>query len=622
MCGIAGEFRYRRGGVAEADWEGLSSMMRRRGPDDSGFWSDSQGCNLAFRRLAIIDLSQNGHQPMTACEGRYVLVFNGEVYNFADLRTELEGLGWRFRSTSDTEVVLHALIEWGTEALRRFNGMFAIGFYDRSERRLLLARDHAGIKPLYYLHRPEGVVFASQYDQILAHPLSENLGVSLDALALYLRLAYIPAPYALLRDTHMLEPGRWVRFDGQGKVEHGTFFKFPTDDPPELRGDAALEALDQAITNAVRRQLVSDVPVGAFLSGGIDSPLVVAKMQSVNPSPVRAFTIGTDEPATDETEDARVYAGEFGVEHIVERLAPADVMGRLDDAIDSCGEPFGDYSIFPTLLVCRLAADRGFKVLLSGDGGDELFWGYPGRFGPLIRAAPGFLRPRGYRQAARLWGRLLRRNTDGAYSGHRSLGNWHRQMLTHLAESRLRRIFRSLPPWPAAYPVFDYRAVDPDQAARHSRHVEWSAHLPYVLNKVDRASMFHSLEVRVPLLDLEVVSTAGRIDWRDCLDLDRRVGKQVLRRLLMRHTRHQVKHKRGFEAPMGAWLRTSLREQFEETVLQRRDFLGLEINPKGLRGLFDEHQSGRANHAWGLWPILSLGLWIDRHYGKPKLLRR
>ena len=614
MCGIAGELRFTDSGEAQADWDLISSLMKRRGPDDLGKWTDDRRCTMVFRRLAIIDLSRNGHQPMTACHGRYVLVFNGEVYNFKTLRNQLESRGVTFRSTTDTEVVLHALIEWGIGALDRFNGMFALGFYDKAEKRLLLARDHAGIKPLYYLMRPEGLVFASQYNQLLAHPWSRNLGISHESLGLYLRLAYIPAPYALLHDSHMLEPGTWIQVTENGHIQQGDFFDFPCCETPSLKGEEAIEAVDAAVTGAVKRHLISDVPVGAFLSGGIDSPLVVAKMRAVSTGDIHAFTIGTHEEATDESSDAREYARDIGVEHTVEYVDPNKAIGLLDSVIDACGEPFGDYSIFPTMMVSQLAS-RDHKVMLSGDGGDELFWGYPGRFGSLIKNSEDFRVPFWRRQIKGIFQRVIGRrenNSCGFRTG--SLGNYHRNMLTHLPEAWLNRIFPSLPVWPPAFQGFAYDCWDPNKAAQSSRWNEFTYHLPWVLKKVDRASMYHSLEVRVPLLDRDVIDVAAQIDWRECLDLEQMVGKLPLRRTLARYTKYQTQSKRGFEIPMGLWLRTSLRDKFEESLLKRDDILGLRINKKALRELFSLHLSGHHNYAWGLWPLLSLALWVDKHY--------
>lgn len=613
MCGIAGELRFTKQVEPKADWEAISAMMARRGPDDAGMWSDGDGCTLVFRRLAIIDLSVNGHQPMTVGNDRYVLVFNGEVYNFLELRKALENQGVRFRSTSDSEVVLHALIEWGIKALERFNGMFALGFYDSVEKRLLLSRDHAGMKPLYYLIDPKGIVFASQYDQLLMHPLSRNLKISQDALGLYLRLAYIPAPYGLYQGTHMVEPGTWIQITGNGIIEKGSYFQFPRYEVSTLKGDQALEAVNAAIEAAVKRHLISDVPVGAFLSGGIDSPLVVAKMRAVSTSAIQAFTIGTDEATTDESEDASMYARQIGVAHTLEHVTPDKTLDLLDKVINACGEPFGDYSMFPTMIVSYLAS-QNFKVMLSGDGGDELFWGYPDRFGSLLKMSSDFRLPYWWRSLRGGIRGLLRGSQQDRSRPSRALGDCHRAMLTHLPEMWLKRIFPSLPAWPEAYTAFAYNSQDQDSTAQWSRWSEFVSHLPYVLMKVDRASMYHSLEVRVPLLDREVIEVAARVDWRECLDINRMVGKLPLRRALARHTNYQSRAKRGFEVPMASWLRTSLREKFEESILHRNEILGLEIDRKALRELFELHLSGRRNFAWGLWPLLSLGLWMETHH--------
>lgn len=612
MCGIAGELRFKTKEPARADWGKIGSLMSHRGPDDEGFLACDEYCTLVFRRLAIIDLSPRGHQPMTAGNGRYALVFNGEVYNFKELRGQLESLGTTFRSTGDSEVVLYALIEWGAQALAKFNGMFALGFYDSHEKKLLLARDHAGMKPLYYLMCDNGVVFGSQYDQVLTHPWASHFKVSKEALGLYLRLAYIPAPWAVRENTHMLEPGMWMEIFADGHCNQGHFFSFHQYTEPTLRGVEALDAVDQAITAAVKRHLVSDVPVGAFLSGGIDSPLVVAKMRSVSSKVIRTFTIGTGEKETDESLDAQAYAKELGVEHQVEHISPDQALRLLTDVIASCGEPFGDYSIFPTLMVSRLAGGD-HKVVLSGDGGDELFWGYPSRFATLLRLTADFKLPRWMRRLQ--WGmkRALRKGND-RFLLMDSLGSCHRAMHTHLPEPLLRKVFPSLPVWPSTCNAYSYDGRDPDRIAQMSRWNEMVYHLTMVLMKVDRASMYNSLEVRVPLLDREVIDVASRIDWRDCLNVGQKLGKVPLRNTLARSVKYQTIKKRGFETPMAIWLRTSLREMFEECVLNRREIVGLEINRKALRSVFEQHVHGKCNYAWGLWPLLSLALWEKKHH--------
>ena len=611
MCGIAGELRFNQQ-PTPADWTHISELMVRRGPDDAGNWSDAR-CNLVFRRLSILDLSAAGHQPMVSADGRYVLVFNGEVYNFAGLRRELEQRGATFRSNSDSEVVLYALAEWGEAALDRFNGMFALGFYDSREHRLLLARDHAGIKPLYYLRHANGLMFGSQYDQLLAHPWSRGLCFAPGAASLYLHSAAVPAPYAILEKTFMLEPGSWLSVEGDGRVSGGCYWEFPRYQAPRLRGREGLEAVDAAVTAAVKRQLVSDVPIGAFLSGGVDSPLVCAKMREVCENGMRAFTIGTGGDSTDESQDAIRYARELGIEQTVEHVNPDDAVDMLDEVVSACGEPFGDFSIFPTLLVSRLAR-RDFTVMLSGDGGDELFWGYAQRFGPLINSAGEFRYSRTWRHVRDMFRRVTRTPQTGSYR-YNTLGDWQRAALSRLPETWLQRIFPGKAAWPTDFRVYDYDGCEADDAAQWLRWNEFVGHLSGVLLKVDRASMYNALEVRVPLLDREVIDVATQLDWRDCYDTRRQLGKLPLRHSLSRYVSTQTSAKKGFEPPMGKWLRTALRSRVEDTLLTRDSLAGVAVDRRALRALYQEHLEGRSDYGWGLWPLLSLALWEQR-YGR------
>jgi asparagine synthase (glutamine-hydrolysing) len=612
MCGIAGSFNL--GGQSDQDKVvilELMKLMERRGPDDSGLWADEPHCVLGFQRLSIIDLSTAGHQPMTTPNGRYAIVFNGEVYNFPELRIELQQNGIRFRSSGDTEVVLQALAIWGKDALRRFNGMFALGFYDALDKRLLLARDHAGIKPIYYLLTSNGLVFASQYDQIMAHPWAKTLDVSQDGLALYLRLGYIPAPSAMLTDTHMLEPGAWLELDRKGQVKRGKFFEFPVYEEASLRGGEAYEAVDAAVTRAVRRQLVSDVPVGTFLSGGIDSPLVAAKAQAASNDTIRCFTIGTNGDELDESDDAEAYAQQIRVQHVVEHATPHMAYDMLEDVITSCGEPFADYSIFPTMRVARLAR-RDVKVILSGDGGDELFWGYPSRFVPILKHAHDFSFPYWFRTG--LWGLGKAFGNGNSHLQYGRIGEWYKTGHTRIEEVNLQAIFPDVPEWPAQCDLFTYSGSELDRTAHWLRWNEFVGHLTMVLLKVDRASMFHSLEVRVPLLDREVIDVASRVDWRSCLNLDQNLGKLPLRHSLARHVRSQVQAKRGFEVPMNAWLRGPLRKIVQESLLDRRELLGMSINQNKLRLMINQHVANQVDYARSLWTLLSLVLWEQKHY--------
>jgi len=612
MCGIVGQITFvDRNGVAqsEAIISRLNALADRRGPDDKGLWTDGHGFSTAFHRLSVLDPSPAGHQPMLTQDGRYVIVYNGEVYNFRELRHDLEQDGIRFRSTGDTEVVLYALACWGTGALSRFNGMFALGFYDTAEQHLLLARDHAGIKPLYYMLVPQGLVFASQYDQILLHPWSHDLRASTEALALYFRLGYIPAPYALLKKTHMLEPGTWIEVT-KGGMRGGRFFEFPTYREPDLRGREAYEAVDAAVTSAVRRQLVSDVPVGTFLSGGIDSPLVTAKMRGATDGTVRAFTIGTNGDFLDESTDAMAYAREIGVEHFVEQATPDISLQMLNDVITACTEPFADYSIFPTLLVSRLAREQ-VKVVLSGDGGDELFWGYADRFSSVLGKLPVIDRLRAEQKSKKWFDSGIGMHNP---PGPENIGHAYQLKHGQIHEDWLNRIFPDFTGWPDDFAVFAYTGTEPARTAQWLRWNEFVSHLTMVLLKVDRGSMYNSLEVRVPLLDREVIEVATRVDWRSCLDVGQEIGKLPLRHSLARHVRHQTWTKRGFTVSMDSWLRGPLRNTFETVALGRKEILGLPVCNKSLQRMFEQHLSMDVNHARGLWTILSLSLWEAKHF--------
>ena len=617
MCGVVGEIAFKGGtgdgGRAEI-FNKLTDLAARRGPDGRGIWRDGTRCTLGFRRLSILDLSSAGDQPMLTPDGRYAIVYNGEVYNFRKLRRDLEREGVRFRSTGDTEVALFALAIWGKEALTRFNGMFALGFYDAVEKRLLLARDHAGIKPLYYIHAAEGLAFASQYDQILEHPWSRGLRVSSAAIALYLRLGYIPSPYALLEHTQMLEPGAWLEITAENQARKGRFFEFDAFREVDLRGEEAFDAVDAAVSAAVKRQLVSDVPVGTFLSGGVDSPLVTANARAAANARIPSFSIGLGGGPLDESADAAVYAAEIGVEHVVEHIAPDESLDLIGDVVKACGEPFADYSMFPTLMVSRLAR-RQVKVVLSGDGGDELFWGYAARFASVLETTDDFVRT-GV-AAASGWNvrRLIASGLGNADAGWpTSLGDAYRLKHTHLPEAMLRRVFPDIPDWPADFRLFEHTTWATEPTARWLRWNEFNGFLSMVLLKVDRASMHESLEVRVPLLDKEVIDVAARVDWRSCLDVERQIGKLPLRHALSRHVRHQTSAKRGFTVPMDEWLRGPLRPGFMELVLERSDFLGLPLSRDSVRAIFDRHLKGESGLEMGLWILLSLALWINTHW--------
>lgn len=613
MCGIIGQFSYlTQPEETQPLISRLTALMARRGPDCAGYWDDGQHCALGFRRLSIIDLTPAGHQPMLSQDGRYALVINGEIYNFHQLRTELEAKGHQFRSTGDAEVTLFALAEWGKSALDRFNGMFALAFYDTQIKKLLLACDHVGSKPLYYLHSQFGLVFGSQYDQILSHPWAKGLSVNQGALALYLRFGYIPAPYAILENTHKLEPGAWLEVDKDGQLTQGKYFSFPKYAEPDLFGNKADEAIEAALINAVQRQMISDVPLGSFLSGGIDSPLICAIAQSLTEQPIKAFTISVPGSTLDESAEALRYAKAIGVDHQVEAIHYNHVEDLAYEVTAACSEPFGDYSIFPTLMVSKFASQH-VRVALSGDGGDELFWGYTGRMGNAIKYAPLFKLP--------FWARKLRWwlfHNPGEWSLRyfKTAGEWYRSPHEHNFESLLKSLFPDLHSFPDDYQQYLYAGNSIDETAQWARWNEFTGHMGNGLLKVDRGSMYHGLEVRTPLLDREVINTAIRLDWRSCIDISENQGKIPLRKLLKKNVGFSSQGKKGFSVPMEQWLQGPLRALFEDLVIGRGEIMGLPLDKNQMGAIYAQHIAGSHNREWGLWIILSLALWETQHYRK------
>ncbi|MEE3368096.1 MAG: asparagine synthase (glutamine-hydrolyzing) [Planctomycetota bacterium] len=611
MCGIVGEWSHQLGEITSPEVvTDLTAMMTRRGPDDVGHWSDRRRCQLGFRRLSILDLTENGHQPMISQDQRYVLVFNGEVYNFPELREQLKGQGVSFRSTGDAEVVLNALATWGKPALNRFNGMFALAFFDTAKQSLLLARDHAGIKPLYYSNTRQGVVFGSQYNQIISHPWNYPSRPSASGLALYLQSGLIPSPYAILEDTYAVEPGQWIEVAPNRTLQTGNYFSLPRDTTPDLHAEEAVDALEAAVSGAVGRCLLSDVPVGCFLSGGIDSPVVASAIHR-HVGEVPAFTIGTAGDRHDETDDARRYAEEIGHSFVHRQLDPKEALQLVDDVAMASSEPFADPSIFPTLLVSQLASQH-VKVVLSGDGADELLWGYAGRYATFLQKAGEFRRASWLRACRWKLNHWIGRNRELPFWP--GISAWHQWKTSRLRSPLVQHLLPDLTEDAIELRQFATTPADEASPASWLRWNEYYLGMQTILAKVDRASMHHSLEVRVPLLDREVIDVCTRIGVNDCLDANHVIGKLPLRAMLKRSIRHQTRNKRGFRISMDNWLRTELRPLMEDLLLGTDSILGFSFRRDVVEQVIHQHVTNQRNYARELWTLLSLRLWEENHY--------
>jgi len=604
MCGIAGILASSDGVEAVRDRvREMAACLEHRGPDAAGS-ETGPGWALAMRRLAVQDTSAAGTQPMRFAH--LTLVLNGEIYNFPELRAELESHGYTFRSRSDTEVALAALHRWGTGALPRFNGMFALALVDERRRTALLARDRFGKKPLFVARLAAGVHFASELKSLLRVARAE-LSLSPAALISYFRFQYVPAPQSIFHEVEKLPPASWVEVDlDSGAVTAPvSFWSLP--EPPPDAVEATPAELLEAIRVAVRRRLVADVPVGAFLSGGIDSSMVVAGMRAAG-ADVRTFSIGFADPRFDESRYAQAVAEHLSTRHTHRRLEWRDAMALVPSFAASYDEPFADSSALPTLAVSRLAREH-VTVALSGDGGDELFGGYL-RYRVQRSARLAALTPqpvaRGLRsvpggghlaRGTRLFGSLA------SSGGERAV---YRELVSVWRSPELRRLM------PGAHEVDGFCAgFEGSGRGRTERMMRCDARtylIDDILQKVDRASMSVGLEARNPLLDPEVVELALRSVGPAEADPG---AKPLLRDALRLELPDELvdRPKMGFGVPVGEWMKDGLRPLVEDLVLGRED---PEYDAATARGVVEAHLSGRRDAAHQVWALLVFELWRER----------
>ncbi|MGB0630564.1 MAG: asparagine synthase (glutamine-hydrolyzing) [Alphaproteobacteria bacterium] len=646
MCGVAGILSANVGIPAaelNATVSDMSDTLAHRGPDDSGVWTDpAAGIGLGHRRLSIIDTSSAGRQPMVSASGRYVISYNGEIYNFADLRADLSAKGVSFSGGSDTEVVLAAIERWGLpEALQKFIGMCAFAVWDRERRELTLARDRLGIKPLYYGRLRNGIVFGSELKALREHPEFE-CDTDPDSAALMLQYGYIPAPHTIFRNASKLPPGHILTVSNgdTGTLRSRAFWsakdavaraqKTPFD------GDenSAVDALENLLGDAVARRMVSDVPLGALLSGGLDSSTVVALMQARSDRPVKTFSVGFDEQAYDESRFAAEIAHTLGTDHTELRLSAAEALNVVPNLATMYDEPFGDSSQIPTHLISRLAR-RDVTVALTGDGGDELFagyrryglaqtcWGMAGRFPGFVRKSAGAALTA---PPENFWDGVFRIARLALPAGLRKpdTGSRLNALGTAISADNEHELYHRLMTfWP------DARAAIPGSVAvptllsdpsdmpgtrniiERATYIDLMTYLPDdILTKVDRASMAVGLELRVPLLDHRVVEFAASLP----MGMKRRDGqsKWILRKLCEKYlpAGHFDRPKTGFSIPLADWLRGPLRDWAEDLLSEKRLQETALLEPGAVRRKWTEHVTGKGNRAPALWNVLMLQQWL------------
>jgi asparagine synthase (glutamine-hydrolysing) len=647
MCGIAGFWQTKRQTEIPAEiLLRMGTALKHRGPDDSGvFYEESTGVGLAHRRLSILDLSPAGHQPMTSHSGRYVIIFNGEVYNFEEIRKEL-GSGHTWRGHSDTEVMLEAFERWGVEgAVRRFVGMFAFALWDRKERKLYLVRDRLGIKPVYYGWVEGQFVFASELKAIRQYP-GFHEQIDRDVLALYMRHNYVPAPHCIYQGISKLNAGCILALGGPQQQPVVSQYWSATEVAKEgLRSQVdgseteIIEQLEYKLAEAVKLRMVADVPLGAFLSGGIDSSAVVALIQSQSTRPVKTFTVGFHEDAYNEANHAKAVAAHLGTDHTELYVTPQEALNVVPLLPAMYDEPFADVSQIPTYLVSRLAR-QSVTVSLSGDGGDELFGGYGRYF--LMKRVWNSMRPfpKPFRQAVsrmissvppktidkmyKLASPLVPRNKRSFPTGDKA----HKLAGLLGAESQERIYMHALTHWDNPSAVVN-GSCEPDTVRRFVHEAQWLPSMEEVmmltdtvhylpddiLTKVDRASMAVSLEARVPILDHRVVEFAWKLPMR--FKIRDGKGKWALRQVLYKYVPAAMieRPKMGFGVPIDSWLRGELREWAEDLLsVESLERHGL-FNIEAIRAKWQEHSSGGRNWQYLLWDVLVFQDWMAHNVG-------
>ncbi|MUG98976.1 asparagine synthase (glutamine-hydrolyzing) [Scytonema sp. UIC 10036] len=649
MCGITGfldSTAQINSDSLQAILERMNLTLRHRGPDDSGSWVDaSAGIALGHQRLAILDLSSEGHQPMSSANERYVLVFNGEIYNFLALRQKLQQLGHSFRGHSDTEVMLATFCQWGLQsAIQQFNGMFAFALWDRQERVLHLGRDRFGEKPLYYGWLGQTLVFASELKALAVHPKFQP-EIDRDALTELLRLKYIPTPYSIYKGIYKLPPGTTLSW--QGEAHHPSPQSYWSIKAVAESGIAnpfigseqdAIIHLDSLLQDAVGLRMVADVPLGAFLSGGIDSSTVVALMQAQSSQPIKTFTIGFQEDTYNEAQYAKAVAQHLGTAHTELYVTPEEALATIPKLPTLYDEPFADVSQIPTFLVSQLAKQY-VTVSLSGDGGDELFGGY-GRYlrGQSLWQTVSWI-PTTIRQTVAQALTRLEPQTWGRSSNDGRLASLIKPKLINLGYklNRVSEVLRAETPeilymeldsdWqePSAvviggkepqtiFNTQQHWAALPD-FTQWMMYLDTETYLPDdVLVKLDRASMGVGLEGRIPLLDYRVVELAWQLPYS--MKIRQSQTKWLLRQVLYRYVPlHLIdRPKMGFGVPIGDWLRGSLRDWAETLLDERRLQQEGFFNPQPIRQRWTEHLSGVRDWQYSLWNILMCQAWFEHHF--------
>jgi asparagine synthase (glutamine-hydrolysing) len=607
MCGFLGEISNSL--LEEVAFKDLLNLSITRGPDQQGFWRDTR-CQFGFNRLAILDVSEAGKQPILSPSGRYALVFNGEIYNYKKLQSKYNINASDLRSTTDAEVLVHLLDQDSiSEIAKQLNGMFAISIWDTVSKQLTLIRDFSGIKPLYYGFKEEQIIFSSQFDQVFKHPLFNNKKLRPDAMKSFFCLGYMQAPDTVFEDVYQVEPGELVVWDYSLKkiIKKENYYTWEISE--ELLDTAAntKDTFKTSMQEVIKGQLQADVPLGTFLSSGFDSSLISAFAKQEQPL-IKAFTFGVDGHGKfDERDDASAYASHLKVNHVTSTAKEADLLTVIDAHFKAMPEPFGDYSSIPTYIICQKA--RQFAtVMLSGDGGDELFWGYP-RFRTSLQKAHWFHYPLWSRKIILPVLRRLKNKQPWGIQMFDRFSDWILNKQVHFSD-----IDRFMPKTnftSSVHNTYTYNgSLNKTQVLQYLKKNEFYGHMQRILKKVDLMSMAHSLEVRVPFLDKKMIAFSNRIKSGFTIHHDE--AKIILKSSLYDFIPEEIvnKEKKGFSVPISSWLKKELKTDFVNTVLKRPFYGSEHVDMCFLNKQIEGFLKGDPSvDVWGLWHVYAWQKW-------------
>lgn len=618
MCGILGEYSFGKSLLDKNKFQKILSKSKNRGPDSTGYYSNNSNLQLGFNRLKILDLSSNGNQPIHSNDNRFVMVYNGEVYNYLEIRNKLKTYGINFKGNGDAEVIINAISIFGlNKTIDMLDGMFSLGVFDKKKKELSLIRDFAGIKPLHYGFNNKGLFFASQYNQLIAHPSFLNSEIKSEVLKIYLSQHYIPSPFGLLENTYQVLPGQIITFDKNGRISKKRYWEFPKYKTPIIyEVNEALNHLEESLMNSVNSELVSDVPIGTFLSGGIDSSLITYFAKKNVGSNLKSVTIGSNSNVHDETEFAKIYANLIGINHISKKMTAKDAIDILEGVSKSITEPFADISIIPTYLVSKISKEY-FNVALSGDGGDELFFGYE-RFWSIAKNINIQNLP--YNIKYFLYG-LDKLLTDNQTINSACLfplsSEAHFNLQSRFDLNLMNSLFPELKniKIPIDKTVYNYENLKNEkELIQFMRYSEFYGMMQKTLTKIDLASMHNSLEVRVPFLKKQFIKDSLMLN--PYLNFGPNKGKISNKKVLIKKLLTKVLKKppidnikKGFSIPLTKWLQNDLYDPVSAVLLDKSLCEEFGLNLNRLEMILQKHKQKEFDFKWPIFTIFALFSW-------------